>query len=248
MGERSNLWILGLLAMTLASTVSGYHAGAQSVEDYVGPEACMSCHSVEYEVWRGSNHSQAFLDPEFQEEWAARGNSDDCLRCHTTGFESSSGDYAFEGVTCEACHGAGMAMEVDESPELCGSCHTGEYGNYKYEEFRNGTHSSSGVTCADCHMYDESHSFEIESGACATCHTDEDIHSRSVIGELQMRALDAEDRVSQIEEEHEGLVDQLSEMQKRAALVGQLTNLGAVALLLLGIVVVLLFMRQRGQS
>jgi len=247
MGERSTPRMLYLLiAIALFSTTLGYHVEAQDIEDYLGPEACMTCHSPQYEEWGDSNHSRAFSDPAFQEDWASRGNPDGCLQCHTTGFDSSSGDYAFEGVTCESCHGAGLTMEVDTSPELCGSCHTGEYGKNKFEEFSEGTHFGSGVTCSDCHMYEESHRFEIESKACATCHTDDEIHSRSMIGDLQIRALTAEDRVTEIEAEHEDVLDQLSDVQRRAAFVSQLTNIGAAALLLLGLVVVFLYMRQRG--
>ena len=249
MGKRSTPRMLYLLiAVTLLSTAMGYHVEAQEIENYLGPEACMTCHSTQYEEWGDSKHSQAFSDPAFQEEWASKGNPDDCLQCHTTGFDSSSGDYAFEGVTCESCHGAGLTMAVDTSPELCGSCHTGEYGKNRFEEFSEGTHFDSGVTCSDCHMYEESHRMEIESKACATCHTGEGIHSRSMIGDLQLRALHAEDQVTQIEAEHQEVLDQLSDVQKRAALVGQLTYVGAAALLLLGLVVVFLYMRQRGTS
>jgi hypothetical protein len=239
-------WIIGLfIFLTMISVIDSNFVQAQAVDEYVGPEACKECHSTNFVEWEESKHSQAFENPEFQQDWVAEANKEECLQCHTTGYDASIQDYASEGVTCEACHGAGLEMKVDTSPELCGSCHTGEYGQNKFEEFKEGTHYESGVTCVNCHVYEGSHTFELESKACASCHTDEDIHSRSMIGDLQIRARDAENLVTQIEEEHENLLQEIVEMEKRTALVTQVTYLGAGALVILGVVVALLFMRQR---
>jgi hypothetical protein len=241
--------IIGLfIFLTIISVIDSIYVQAQTIDEYVGPEACKECHSANFVEWEESKHSQAFENPKFQEEWAVEGNKDECLQCHTTGYDSSIQEYASEGVTCEACHGAGLAMEVDTSSELCGSCHTGEYGQNKFEEFKEGTHYESAVTCVNCHVYEGSHTFELESKACASCHTDEDIHSRSMISDLQTRAKNAENLATQIEEEHENLLQEIIEIEKRTALVTQVTYLGAGALVVLGVVVVLLFMRQRRKS
>lgn len=240
------LWIFGLIMiLTIISIMENYVVQAQSIDDYIGPEACRECHTSNFDEWEDSKHSQAFKNPKFQEEWEATGKEADCLQCHTTGYDSTLQKYAIEGITCESCHGAGLIMEVNDSSELCGSCHTGEYGQKKFEEFQEGTHFDSGVTCVNCHMYEESHSFEIESKACASCHTDEDIHSRRMIGDLQIRARDAENRVTQIEEEQVNLLREISEIEKRTALVTQITFLGGGALVVLAVIVTLLFIRQR---
>jgi len=63
---------------------------------------CQSCHPDEYSVWKDSTHAQATLDPVFQAELAKSHNQDDCLKCHTTGFDTGSGKFMSEGVTCEA--------------------------------------------------------------------------------------------------------------------------------------------------
>jgi formate-dependent nitrite reductase cytochrome c552 subunit len=240
------LWVLGLaMYLTMNSMINNNIVQAQSIDEYVGPEVCKECHTSNFEEWEDSKHSQAFKDPKFQEEWEVKGNEKECLQCHTTGYDTTLQEYAIEGVTCEACHGAGLKMEVNDSSELCGSCHTGEYGQKKFEEFQEGTHFDSGVTCVNCHMYEENHTFEIESKACASCHTDEDIHSRRMIGDLQIKARDAENRVTQVEEEQESLIQEIAEMEKRAVLVSQITYLGGGALVVLAVIVTLLFIRQR---
>lgn len=218
---------------------------AQEAASYVGPDSCVTCHEEQYEEWNDTAHSKAYSDPEFQAAWDENGNPDDCLQCHTTGFDESTGEYSYEGVTCEACHGAGFTMQVDKSPELCGSCHTGEYGRDKYEEYTEGIHAGSGVTCASCHAYEGSHTFEVESGACATCHTDEDIHSRNMIGEFQGKALEAEDAASQLEVQLFELQDQIEDQEGRITFIGQVTTYASLALGLVVVAVAFFYLRRR---
>ncbi|MBC8462995.1 hypothetical protein H8D76_01410 [Candidatus Bathyarchaeota archaeon] len=222
-------------------------AEAQEIEDYVGPETCAACHSSKYEGWEKSEHSTAFTNSEFQEEWGSEGNPDTCLECHTTGYDSSSGEYATENVSCESCHGAGLTMEVDRSAELCASCHSGEFGKNRYEDFLEGTHATSGVTCADCHVSEEDHTLELISTACASCHTGDRIHSSGIIGVMQARALTAEEIAEQVQEEHDTLVNELSETERRTQTVLLIMYAGTGALVVVIIVVVLLNMRQKHQ-
>src|SRR3989304_3973707 len=68
--------------------------------------------------------------------------SQKCLKCHTTGYDETTGRYSEEGVTCEACHGAGEVfayfMDIGKALEgqkiakvgtfgtpynICGPCH-----------------------------------------------------------------------------------------------------------------------------
>jgi hypothetical protein len=192
------------------------------------------------EVWA---HPEC--EPEFQREWSAAGNQEDCLQCHTTGYNQETKTYAIEGVTCEQCHGEALTMEVDRSPELCGSCHSGEYGEYRYEDFLEGTHSGSGVTCVDCHAYESNHEFEIQSQACATCHTGERIHSSSIIPDNQAKALAAEDHATEVEAQVTAIETELSDVEKRTEFITQLTFLGGGGVLLVVIIVVLSYMRQK---
>ncbi len=221
---------------------------AQGSDEFTGPETCKTCHAIQHEEWSGTAHSRAFADPAFQEEWAKQGSPDDCLECHTTGYDRSTGSFALEGVTCESCHGAGLTMEVNTSPELCGSCHTGQYGEDKFEEFQGGIHSNSGVTCVDCHMHEENHAFEVEAKACATCHTDDDIHSRRMILDFQGKVLEAEEKYSTLEEDYNDLLDETSKTEERTTVVTQVTIGGAIVIALLGIVVAISYRRQRGAT
>lgn len=243
--KRNLPWLIGLILIAVwLSTLSNQQAAAQD-DEYIGPDACITCHQEKHDEWSDSKHAEAYSDPEFQQEWEAAGNQEDCLQCHTTGYDQDTETYAIEGVTCEACHGPGLTMEVDRSPELCGSCHSGEYGKERYEDFLEGTHSGSGVTCVDCHAYESDHNFEIESKACATCHTGERIHSSSIIPDNQARALAAEEHASEIEGQVTALETELSEVEKRAEFITQLTFVGGGGVFLVAIIVALSYLRQK---
>lgn len=137
---------------------------------------CQSCHAAEYEVWKTTTHANATLDPVFQEELAKAHNQDACLACHTTGFDSGSGEFMAEGVTCEACHGpykeghpAGETMQLPMESETCRMCHSAAFGQWDTSK-----HAEANVDCFDCHL---AHSQGLRLGTveaqCAACHTDE---------------------------------------------------------------------------
>jgi len=247
-GKRHLIIISSLILFTILLYGNSVEiAEAQVSDEYVGPDMCITCHTTNHEDWGKSEHSTAFTNTEFQDEWDSEGKPDACLECHTTGYDPTSGEYALEDVTCESCHGAGFTMEVDRSTELCGSCHTGEYGKNRYEDFLEGTHATSGVVCADCHVSGESHTMELISMACASCHTGDRIHSSGIIGVMQARALTAEEIAEQVQEEHDALVSELSETEKRTQTIVIMMYAGAGALTTVIMVVVLLHMRQKRQ-
>ena len=67
-------------------------------EDWKDPRLCGQCHTVQYEGWNGSMHSNAFRDPVFQALWALGEKADPVMRNH-----------------CGACHTAiGTATETVE--------------------------------------------------------------------------------------------------------------------------------------
>jgi hypothetical protein len=219
---------------------------AQSVDDYIGPTTCQTCHPDNYDEWDGTAHSNAFMDEAFQNEWQSQGSPSECLECHTTGFDAASGEYAFEGVTCESCHDVGLTMAKNTASELCGSCHTGEYGKEKFAKFQEGIHSDSGVRCVDCHMYEDNHRFEVESKACATCHTDDDIHDRRLILDLQSASLEAEAKVEELEAEYNVLLNSMGDDQKRTTRMTYVAYGGAGIIVLISIVVAIYYYRYRG--
>ena len=113
---------------------------------YVGVKKCKMCHKGEkkgnvYETWLGKRHAKAF------ESVKAKGQEQNpkCLKCHTTGFDKGGykiGDTNaanFEGVQCEACHGAGsgykkMSLMKD-----------------KAQAMKNGLIEPTEKVCVECH-------------------------------------------------------------------------------------------------
>jgi hypothetical protein len=114
---------------------------------YVGSQKCLKCHtgltSPHVERWQRikfKTFEHVKAAPDYiagSEEYKKT-----CLKCHTTGYDDTTGTYTEEGVTCEACHGAGEVfsyfMDVGKAPEgqkiakvgtygtaynICGPCH-----------------------------------------------------------------------------------------------------------------------------
>ena len=83
------------------------------------------------------------------------------------------------------------------------------------------------------------------STACASCHTGDRIHSSGIIGTMQARALTAEEIADQVTEEHEALVNELSETEKRTETILLMMYAGAGGLVVVIMVVVLMNMRQK---
>ena len=129
---------------------------------YVGAKMCGACHKGEknknvFEKWTASAHSKAFetlKTPKAMEVAKKKGiakptEDPGCLSCHATNGGNGAGVKKEEGVTCEACHGAGseyMAKNVMQNRELalkkgmilgskdadlCKKCHNQKSPTYK---------------------------------------------------------------------------------------------------------------------
>ena len=148
-----NKMIAGLIVLVFALAVSAY---AQA-PTYVGSGKCQICHKTEkqgqqYPIWEKSNHSKSFAALSYPGAAAnaqALGVTDPttdakCLKCHAPVAE-----FKAEGVTCEACHGAGSdykslsvmkakdeavkkGLQLMEGPEAiktwCLTCHKDAHG------------------------------------------------------------------------------------------------------------------------
>ena len=112
--------------------------------DFVGSDACQSCHAQEFETWSGQAHAKAFATLESKGE----AGNEACVTCHTTGL-GKTGGYAMGGgndpnlaaVGCESCHGPGSEHVAEGAArrgtilslgdkcdscvilKICGSCH-----------------------------------------------------------------------------------------------------------------------------
>jgi len=135
---------------------------------YVGAAKCKMCHSAAgvageaYKVWEKSTHAKAFevLKGKEAEEIAkkkgltkAAAESPECLKCHVTGGGKAAEVKKEEGVSCEACHGAGSEFAKiphgkdkekakaaglvlgDNTGKACETCHNAESPTYKEFKF-----------------------------------------------------------------------------------------------------------------
>lgn len=132
---------------------------------YVGLKKCKMCHKGEkkgevYEKWLAGPHSKAYTSlasEKSHEVYASLGKTGDpqqdpeCLKCHITGFGGDSLTVSKldinNGVTCEACHGAGSGYwkkKTMQDREMaiaggmiadplagCVTCHNEESPTYK---------------------------------------------------------------------------------------------------------------------
>jgi len=141
--------------------------------DYQSPQHCRECHAEQFQAWSGTTHADASFDPIFQVYMERVGEPGECLSCHTTGYNSFTGQFVLAGVTCEACHGPYRpghpeeSMQVAASEDLCGTCHT-----RTHSEWASSNHSQVGVSCADCHEVhtQKTRSSEVANALCAGCH------------------------------------------------------------------------------
>jgi hypothetical protein len=155
------LFMLAMLSLT----------GASEPFKYVGSEKCKMCHKTpkqgeQYKIWSSGPHAKAYetLASEESVEIAKEmeiddpQKSDQCLSCHITAFgvaDSLKMETLTlgEGVSCEACHGAGseykkMSIMKDQEKavaaglqiieeETCTRCHNEKsptYKPFKFEE------------------------------------------------------------------------------------------------------------------
>jgi len=89
--------------------------------EFMSPDICSGCHVEIYQQWKGSMHSNAYVDPVFQALWKlgskeTQGYVDNlCAGCHTgigtvseeivmKDGEFQVSDIAKKGVQCDLCH------------------------------------------------------------------------------------------------------------------------------------------------
>ncbi|MBI3762103.1 MAG: hypothetical protein HY260_09615 [Chloroflexi bacterium] len=168
-------FICALAAMILAAAafvISAQTARADDGGGYVGPDTCKTCHPEQAEAWADAPHADAAKVTAFVEAWQAAKSPGYCLSCHTTGYDPNTGKYAFEGVTCESCHGAFVAghpqkpMTMDSSPQACGRCHKSTLNEWEIS-----LHGKQDIGCVACH---DVHGATVKTGSatelCSKCH------------------------------------------------------------------------------
>ncbi|MEE9457088.1 MAG: multiheme c-type cytochrome [bacterium] len=175
---------VGALTLNCGETTTG---PVDTEGYYLGAEACKQCHSTPYKNASHTRHFNTFVDdPEegyrFVSSWKGAGKPDECLHCHTTGWDKSKNNHGSDevdyrknmlGIQCEACHGPGSEhvkgggdpskITVDYGAEMCGACHTDDH-HPTYDEWETSDHkhsltslkgsSHASDTCMECHSAD----------------------------------------------------------------------------------------------
>jgi predicted CXXCH cytochrome family protein len=141
---------------------------------YAGSGSCSNCHGDIHESWSETRHAHAFSTPIFQQDWDELHRQTSCLECHTTGYDTQTGTYAEEGVSCEACHGPfqpnhpAQNMPITPDAELCRTCH-----KTTTDEWRASVHSSANIQCQACHdPHSQTPKAETVTDLCSNCHKD----------------------------------------------------------------------------
>jgi hypothetical protein len=146
------------VTLALAVGVAAQALAAVEGATYVGSTKCKMCHMKQHKAWSTTKHASALEtlkdgDAKAIEAMATAlkvdvkagaAKTDDCVKCHVTGFKKETGypqedeakSAALAGVTCEACHGPGSkhvaAAKADKksmivghpTAETCEGCHT----------------------------------------------------------------------------------------------------------------------------
>lgn len=152
------------------------------------PRSCRRCHDEAYDMWLQSGHNtDAYAGAAFQEAWDRSRQREECLACHTTGYDTETGTMEFEGVGCTACHPIIEAETHDYSAEAetrdhsersvpgtsrdCEACHGNDHARTFVEWDASSHNGLREVGCYACHT---AHSggllAEDVTTLCGSCH------------------------------------------------------------------------------
>lgn len=136
---------------------------------------CSECHEIVQTHWLESSHADSVSSPTFQLAWTEQGQPEECLACHTTGFDPETGEFDVSSVSCSTCHNPiptnhpDQIMPTDVSSRLCGDCHLDTYSDWTQS-----IHAQEDLACIRCHS---PHTNEIRATdtqeLCSTCHSEE---------------------------------------------------------------------------
>jgi len=95
------------LSIVTAAAIASAATAFAARSDFVGAQACKSCHADIYQSWRQTQHAKA--SDSLGRDTASRR----CQSCHDTG-DAPAGETYFRGVQCESCHGGGAGYSPDD--------------------------------------------------------------------------------------------------------------------------------------
>ena len=152
-------------------------AGETKRPPYTGAIACGACHKgpemgYQFSKWRISGHAVAYAvlgTPRAKQIAQEMGVDDDplaaktCLKCHTTVHHDPAGGSTdsydiFEGVGCEACHGAGS--DYSREAVMCD----------REKALHSGLKQVTRQTCIACHENAHGKPFDYEAAVARIAH------------------------------------------------------------------------------
>lgn len=167
-------------------SIPGQGIGGNGVADASGLPDCRECHWDIFLVWEESSHgkglscSQCHLAVSEDNNHARSGHgaqeggSQECMACHTTGYDSKTDTWNEGNIHCTACHTPVPSTHPEEpaptnrSSDMCGQCHI--QANF---EWQLSTHGLANISCVDCH---NQHRASLKTASeeihdqCAACH------------------------------------------------------------------------------
>lgn len=179
MGSRSRAKLfMALCLMAPLLLITAVVVRAQEPQQEPAPnnaESCQECHSDTHADWLESMHGQATNNRVFLMEWKKEGSPEECMTCHTTGFNPATGEWNADGITCDSCHGPAPANHPEEIMPTageaadCGTCHVDTH-----IQWQTSGHGQNDLTCINCH---NPHTTDIKAAdsqaLCRTCHNQE---------------------------------------------------------------------------
>ena len=177
--------VLIVLVLSLVAAPAGLAGdGTQGIPPEEASKDCRECHWDIYLVWEASSHGQGLSCGQChladqQNNHArlghgAQGGPEQCMSCHTTGYDPVTDTWEEDNVHCSACHNPypenhpDEPMPTDRSEELCGQCHI-----QARFEWQTSKHGQAGVACVSCHNQHETSLISSEDDVleqCALCH------------------------------------------------------------------------------
>ncbi|HZD11371.1 MAG TPA: multiheme c-type cytochrome, partial [Candidatus Binatia bacterium] len=176
MGRRAlQKFVIGLCLVFPLLMITVVVGETRSPQQESTGDECQTCHGDIHADWLESMHGQATNNRVFLLEWKKDGSPQECMACHTTGYDTATGEWTADGITCDACHSPTPAnhpqdiMPTKGDAEDCGTCHVDTYVQWQVSG-----HGENDLSCANCH---NPHTTEIRAAdsqeLCRTCHNQE---------------------------------------------------------------------------
>jgi DmsE family decaheme c-type cytochrome len=172
MRSRSLVFCGVLLAASVSLLVTAQPPASQEAPEYIGSEACKTCHEAQWEGFQTNPHHRAELDSSVVADRVG------CESCHGPGSQhaAADGDRTEPGFASIRNF---KTMKAADASATCRSCHKG--GEQFYWQHSN--HARADVSCIQCHSIHHPKSAKNAGTGpmltskdvnelCGTCHKD----------------------------------------------------------------------------